>query len=224
LIRDLHKAGDEVVVLKGGRPGIGNHGRKEATPGEKGSSLELELTSQIQADIFLIGLPNSGKSTLMSRLTHSQASESTYPFATRSPELGVYSISDYEHLTLCELPSLYRASHEGRGRGTDFLKHLEGAKFILFMLDPFSKFAQTLNEGWEVLRSELKAYRESYLDIPCAVIVNKMDLAGAKEKVTGEDFPSRLQVPCFLISAKTGGGMDELTSFLKEKAGLFSHE
>ncbi len=215
LIRHLEKAGDEVVVLRGGKGGQGNQGGRDATLGEKGQELEIDLSFFIPADVFFVGLPNSGKSTLMNRLTRAHLKAVDYPFATRNPEVGVWVISDYESLTFCELPSLYESSHEGRGVGADFLKHLEKAKFLLYVVDPVSQFAQSPAEGYAILRKELEIYSEDYLQIPHAVAVNKMDLPEAQAKVKEKKWKPK--VPVFYISAATGEGMEKLTAHLQEQ-------
>lgn len=220
-IRDLTAEDPEVVVLEGGRGGMGNAGGRQATFGEKGVKLDLELSFRIVADIFLIGLPNAGKSRLLNFLTRAHVKEENYPFATRNPEIGVYQISDYEQITLCELPSLYKASHEGRGMGIDFLRHLERAKWILFILDPVSEFSCDLTEGLAILRKEIETFNPDFLKIPYAVIVNKMDRSDAQEKVKSQVFEPG--VPTFFISALTGQGMEPLLSFLKEKTGVTPH-
>lgn len=222
LIRDLQKPLEEVVVVVGGRPGLGNQGGKRVTKGEPGRTIELELVFKIPADIFLIGLPNSGKSTLMNRLANTKIREEEYPFSTRAPQLGVLAFSDYESLTLCELPSLYRASQDGRGMGTDFLEHLEHAKFILYFLDPVSKFANTLEEGLEILQGAVAESDEAYSKIPFAIIVNKIDLPEAKEKMNAESLKTK--APVFYLSAKTGEGVEVFIDFLKEKRKEFDHE
>lgn len=213
LIRELFRTGEEVVVLEGGRGGVGNSSDRAATLGEKGKSLDLELTLRIQADIFLVGLPNSGKSSLLNRLTGARAKEEAYPFATTAPEMGVYQKSNYEKLTLCELPSIYGASHEGRGRGNDFLKHLEEAKFILYALSCGSEFEPSIEKQFQLLRGQLEIYNAGFLQIPYAVAVNKCDLrepGTPKERLSAEG-------PVFYVSVQTGEGMDSLTAFLNQK-------
>ncbi len=221
LIRDLAEEKEEVVVLQGGRGGTGNQGGREVRAAGKGEVLELEISFRIMADIFFVGIPNSGKSTLLNALTRTHLIETDYPFATRAPEIGVHAASDYEQLTLCELPSIYEASHKGKGMGIDFLKHLEKAKLIFCVLDPVSKFSNSLAEALAILRKEIEALEPQYLQFPYAVIVNKMDLPEAKKKVEKESFQPG--VPCFFISALTGEGMKALKDFLKMKSQEFLH-
>ncbi len=221
LIRDLAEEKEEVIVLEGGRGGVGNHGGREVRAAGKGEVLDLEITFRIIADIFFVGIPNSGKSTLLNALTGTHLSDKDYPFATRTPEIGVHAVSDYEQLTLCELPSIYDASHQGRGMGIDFLKHLEKAKLVFYLLDPVSKFSNSLADGLAILRKEIETVEPQYLLLPYAVIVNKMDLPEAKQKVEKESFQPG--APCFFVSALTGEGMEALKDFLKMKSQEFLH-
>lgn len=214
LIRDLVHSGDEVIVLEGGRGGNGNAGGKEAQPGEKGGELQITLRLKIPAEVFLVGLPNTGKSKFLNRITGSHAKEESYPFSTKHLELGTYETSDFGQIHLCELPAVYRESSQGRGVGVDFLKHLDRAKLILLMLEPLNRFASTLQEGYETLLEVLSHYQESFLEIPRAVVVNKMDLAEARERFDKEKFhPS---CPLFLISTQTGEGVAALMQYVAQ--------
>ena len=215
LIRDLAQNGEEVVVAKGGKGGAGNEGGKTARSGETGESVEILLSWKIPADVFLVGLPNSGKSKFLSRLTHSGAKQAAYPFTTKQPELGVYETEDFNQIRLCELPGLYRESLQGHGVGMDFLKHLQRAKIILWMLDPLSPFASSLKEGYQILCKLLDHYDKSLLKISQVVVVNKMDLAEAREQVEKERFTP--PVPFFLISAETGEGVEALMHYVTQK-------
>ncbi|MDP3919524.1 MAG: GTPase [Candidatus Omnitrophota bacterium] len=214
LIRQLTTSGSEVVVCEGGRGGSGNSGHRDATLGEKKGPLSLELQYRVPADIFLVGLPNSGKSTFLNRLTRAHVKIEYYPFTTRTPEVGVLSFSEYEQLTLCELPSLYAASGEGRGMGADFLKHLEVANLVLYFLDPQSEFATSLEDGLAILKSVVEAQNSDFLNIPYAVVVNKIDIAEAKASAEKQAFDPG--VPCFYISAQQGEGLKPLNEYLKE--------
>lgn len=212
LIRRLGKAGDEVVVAEGGAAGGGNQGGKPATKGEKGAEIEIELSLRIPADVFLVGMPNSGKSSLMNKLTRTRIKEEPYPFSTRQPELGVWKFSDYESLTLCELPSIYESSHEGKGLGSAFLKHLEGARHILYIVNYGSEFAESPAEGYAILRKELEMFSEELLEIPHAVVVNKTDLEGPKPKGRQKKFSPG--VPVFPVSITSGEGLKEVQKYL----------
>lgn len=215
LIRHLRHAGDEVVAAAGGQGGHGNQGGRPASHGQKTQEMELELILKIPADIFLIGLPNSGKSTFMNRLTRTHLKQEDYPFSTRQPEVGVLKISDYESVVLCELPSLYESSHEGRGLGAEFLKHLEGARHLLYFLEPASSFTGSLGEGYKILRKQLEIYSEDYLNIPHAVVVNKADLISGAGKTKFDP-----GVPVFYISALSGEGIEKLIKYLEKMAGV----
>ena len=218
LLRELLKDGEEVIILAGGKGGSGNSGGKEATQGEKAQSLDIELTIRIQADIFLIGLPNSGKSSLLNALTRAHVKEEHYPFATTFPEVGVYEKSEYEKLTLCEIPSIYSGSHEGRGLGNEFLKHLEDAKFIFYVLSIGSEFAESLEEQWRILRNQLEIYNPQFLEIPYAVVINKIDLPDSEQVVKTVQFSSPAER--FPISVKTEEGIKELIAFLDRKIDI----
>lgn len=215
LIRDLIQPGEEVVLVEGGKGGAGNEGGKEAQAGQRGEEIEIVLTWKIPAEVFLVGLPNVGKSKLLNRLTHAHSKEEVYPFSTKEPHLGVYETPDFSQVQLCELPALYRDSPQGRGAGVDFLKHLGRAKIILLMLDPLNTFASSLQEGYQVLLEVVGGYDKSFLETPHAVVINKMDLVEARQRLEKEKF--RPAQPVFLISAETGEGIDALMAYVIQK-------
>ena len=221
LIRDLVRSGDEVVVLQGGRGGVGNEGKKQAEPGERGPSLDVTFLWKIPAEIFLVGFPNTGKSKLLNRLTRAHAKEGTYPFTTKHPEIGTHETADFEQVRICELPSLYRESFEGRGAGVDFLKHLDRAKLLFLMLDPLNAFAPSLEEGYRFLLGALERFQKSLLEIPRVVVVNKMDLAEARSRMGTEGFHPL--DPLYLISAETGEGIEALMRYAGSKIRRESH-
>jgi GTP-binding protein len=218
LIRELNEAGESVVVARGGAGGVGNVGRKEAQLGQLGEIVDVEVTIRLRADVFFVGLPNSGKSALLNRLTHTHAKEETYPFATQSPQLGVCSLTEDQNATLCELPSVYALSHEGHGLGVDFLKHLERAKCVLYVVDPVSQFASTCAEGFTILKKEVAFVGKEFLKIPHAVVVTKADLPEAQEKLKKKRW--KPGVPVFYISCTEGTGLDALKEFLGRSLDL----
>lgn len=215
IIRDLCHEGEEVVVAKGGRGGVGNIGDKLATPGEEGEHFEVEVEFRIMADVFLVGLPSSGKSSLLHRLTRASVEGKDYPFATRSPVIGVYPYDDYKQILLCELPSLYGGSTQGRGLGTDFLRHLARAKLIVFMLDTTMKYAPNTREGLDTLQGVVYEHDAALRQVPSVVVVNKIDGAEDLGKVQ-EELQASGQL-YFLISVKTGEGVESLMNFIKER-------
>ncbi|HNX69445.1 MAG TPA: 50S ribosome-binding GTPase [Candidatus Omnitrophota bacterium] len=220
-IRDLCHEGETVVVAKGGRGGVGNIGDKIATPGEEGELLEVDVEFRIIADVFLVGLPSSGKSSLLHHLTRANVEGKDYPFATRSPVLGVYGYDDYKQINFCELPSIYEGSTQGRGLGTDFLKHLARAKLIVFMLDTTMKYAATVTEGLATLHKIAYEHQPALRQIPSIVVVNKIDLGEDLGRIQKE--LQGLDQLYFLISVKTGEGVESLLDFIKERIESEGH-
>ncbi|HOW59712.1 MAG TPA: 50S ribosome-binding GTPase [Candidatus Omnitrophota bacterium] len=220
-IRDLCHEGEEVIVARGGRGGVGNSGDREATPGEEGEFFEIDVEFRIMADVFLVGLPGSGKSSLLHHLTRAHVEGKDYPFATRAPVIGVYAYDDYKQILFCELPSLYEGSTEGRGLGTDFLRHLARAKLVVFMLDATMKFSKTAVEGLNTLQRIIYEHDTSFRQIPSVVVLNKIDQGDDLGKMqealqgTGQFY--------FLISVTTGEGVESLMNFIKERIEGESH-
>jgi len=215
LIRDLVHEGDEVVALRGGRGGMGNqHHGKAATPGEPGQSMDLVLSLKLRADIFLIGSPNSGKSRLLNYLTGSKAKSEAYPFATKSPQLGIFQTPDYRSLLLCELPSLVSGSSQGKALGNQFLKHLARARLLFLMLDPFQDAFDPV-AGYNELLEEIRAFNPEFAAIPHFLVISKIDRPEVSESLTKK----KLNVPCpvFKISAETGLGIEALMQGAEKK-------
>lgn len=214
-IRDLCHEGEEVVVARGGTGGLGNIGDKQATSGEEGELIEVDVEFRMIADVFLVGLPSSGKSSLLHNLTRAHVEGKNYPFATRIPVLGIYPYEDYKQIVFCELPSLYDGSTKGRGLGTDFLKHLARAKLILFMLDPTLKYTTTITEGLETLQKIVYEHDPTFRQIPSIIVVNKIDLGEDLGQIQ-EELQHSGQL-YFLISLKTGEGVESLLNFIKQR-------
>jgi GTP-binding protein len=214
-IRDLNHEGEEVVIARGGPGGVGNIGDKQAMLGSEGEILEVELEYLLPAEVFLVGLPNSGKSELLHRLTKAHVQGKDYPFSTTSPVMGMYEYDTYKQINICELPSVFAGSAKGHGLGTDFLKHLAKGKVILFMLDAALQFSASLSEGYQTLRRLVHDQNPAFKQLPNAIVVNKIDLCQDAEQVREE--MERLGQLYFLISAKTGEGIESLMDFLKEQ-------
>jgi len=220
-IRDLNHEGEEVIIARGGKGGVGNIGDKKAMLGEEGEWLEVELQLLLSADVFLVGLPNSGKSELLHSLTKAHIEGKDYPFSTKSPVLGMYEYEEYKQISICELPSIFAGSTQGHGLGTYFLKHLAKAKVILYMLDPTLQFSKTLSEGYQTLKKIVCGQNQAFSQLPNAIVVTKIDLCEDPGKVQEE--MERLGQLYFLISAKTGEGIESLMEFLKEQTESGRH-
>jgi GTP-binding protein len=216
-IRDLVANGERVMVVKGGRGGAGNHTGRGAQPGAPGESLPISLNLRLVADIVLIGIPSSGKSTLLHRLTHAKLPLALYPFATKLPHLGACRTKDYGKLVLCELPSLLRGSSEGHGVGNHYLKHLERGRLLFYMMEPAGAFASDVFEAYKILREELEKFDPEFLNYPFFVIINKIDLIAAPELKKMRTAVKKLKVPVFFISAQTGEGIGDLMKEAQEK-------
>lgn len=219
LIRELAEEGDEVTVCRGGKAGVGNsHKRSAVLPADKGQSLELFLSLHLRADVFLLGMPNSGKSALLKHWTHSKVQVEAYPFSTRTPQLGILETPDYQQFKFCELPALIPGSSEGKGMGNHFLKHLENAGLFLVMLDPLKEGFDVRRE-YEELMTELAAYNSELPAKEHFVVVSKID-DEIFSRNGGKSRP-KLPMPLFYISTVTGEGADELLNavLMKIKGG-----
>lgn len=212
--------GEVLMLAKGGKGGLGNchfatathQAPRESTPGEKNQELALVLELKLVADAALVGYPNAGKSTLLSKISHAHPKIASYPFTTLNPIIGTVVFDDYKSLHVADVPGLIDGAHEGVGLGYDFLRHIERTKFLLFIVDMAGVDGRDPAEDYVNLRHELKLYREDLDHRPYAVVANKMDLPAAQENLavfrqhTGED-PIQ-------ISAAEGQGTDQVISAL----------
>jgi GTP-binding protein len=216
IIADLVDAGQKVLIAEGGNGGFGNARFKSPTnqtprfakPGLPGEELELLLELKLIADIGIIGLPNVGKSTLLSVLTKAQPKIADYHFTTLSPNLGVFSYHD-KQIILADIPGLIEDASEGKGLGHTFLRHIERTRFLIHMLD-VSDFATDVVHDHTVVRHELKKYKAELEKRPEIIVFNKIDACTDKDKL--KDLKKKLarKGKVFMISAVTHEGLDEL--------------
>ncbi len=183
VLADLTEPHQRFVVARGGRGGRGNvhfvkpwrQAPRVAEPGEKGEQRWILLELKLIAHVGLVGLPNAGKSTLLSRITHAKPAIASYPFTTLYPVLGVVKVGDYESFVVADIPGIIEGAHRGAGLGLDFLRHIERTKVILQLVD-MSGWEHNPFKAFEVVDRELKEYGRGLEDRPRIVVGTKMDI------------------------------------------------
>jgi len=219
VLLDLVKPGERVCLVKGGRGGKGNWQfrssilttPKFAETGSKGKTKQLSLELKLLADVGLIGLPNSGKSTLLSVLTRAKPKIADYPFTTLEPNLGVMEGSDPSDLVIADIPGLIEGASKGKGLGIEFLRHIERCKILVHLLDG----AKLLTSGvlltdYSVIRNELSQYSTSLLEKPEILVLNKIDVLNKKQMIQALTALKKTKKKLFCISAVTHKGLEEL--------------
>jgi GTP-binding protein len=219
LIADLAHAGDRVLVAKGGRGGLGNAHFATATnraprkvqPGEEGEEKFLRLELKLLADVGLVGFPNAGKSTLISRISAARPKIADYPFTTLTPNLGVVGLSDDRSFVVADVPGLIEGAHRGQGLGHQFLRHLERTKTLIHVVDVSSASGRDPVSDLDIIRRELELFAPDLAAKPQIVAANKIDALDDEERAraVGER-AAALGLSFFRISAVTGAGVPEL--------------
>jgi GTP-binding protein len=212
LVADLVEEGQQVVAAAGGKGGKGNAAfvspnRKAPTfaeQGEYGEEIEVTLELKLLADAALIGYPNAGKSTLISRVSAAKPKIADYPFTTLEPNLGVVSVGDRE-MVLADIPGLIEGAAEGKGLGHEFLRHTERARALIVLIDPSSLQTDPPNRQLEVLLSELTEHDPALAARPRVVVLSKAELL-SEEEINNLDLDSDVMI----VSAMTGRGLDDL--------------
>ena len=224
VLADLTEHGQKVLLAEGGRGGLGNVNFKSstnqvpqrATPGKEGMEFEIELELKLIADIALIGMPNAGKSTLISVLSAAKPKIADYPFTTLEPNLGVVKIDDEKSIVIADIPGLIEDASEGKGLGIKFLKHIERTKAFIHLvdvswcLDEFEAFEQ-----YVVIRQELGKYNEDLLNKKELVCLTKIDAMTEEEvKKFVDFFENNLDRKVLPISSISHQSIDELKGLL----------
>ncbi|HET8892482.1 MAG TPA: GTPase ObgE, partial [Gaiellaceae bacterium] len=218
LVADLAHPGARVVVAKGGGGGRGNKrfaGPTRQTPrfaeiGLPGDEGDIELRLKLLADAALVGLPNAGKSSLLTRISNAKPKVAEYPFTTLAPALGTVEAPDGRQLVVADVPGLIEGASEGIGLGHEFLAHLERARLLLHVIDSGEDDA---DERWRTIDAELSAYGAGLDTRPQVVVLNKIDL-NPEPPAFGIDDECIVRV--FRVSAATGAGIEELKRALFE--------
>jgi GTP-binding protein len=216
IIKDLSGDGQEVIAARGGRGGRGNTRFKSSTnrapreknDGDPGEHLILQLELKVIADVGLVGKPNAGKSTLLSRLTKAKPEIAAYPFTTKHPNLGQVQVNIDRRFVIADIPGLIEGAHAGVGLGHEFLRHIERAGILVHMIEPLPMDGTDPIENYRAIRSELKQYNEEIAQRPEILCVSKAELHEAEE-IADQLADLTGQKP-LLISAVTGQGLNDL--------------
>lgn len=211
---EITEAGEEVILLAGGRGGLGNSHFKSSTnqtpqysqPGEPGSELWVVMELKLLADVGLVGFPNAGKSTLLRSVSAAKPEVADYPFTTLVPHLGVVKYKGFQSFVMADIPGIIEGASKGKGLGLRFLRHIERNSLLLFLVPIDSEDIET---AYRMLLHELKEYNPELLDTPRLLVISKSDLVpeDEREKIKSE-LPDDLQ-PVF-ISSVTSLGIEEL--------------
>ncbi|MFQ5645985.1 MAG: GTPase ObgE [bacterium] len=217
-IGDLLEEGQELLAAAGGRGGRGNarfatstnQAPRYAEPGEESQEIKLQLDLKLIADVGLLGFPNAGKSTLISRVSSARPQVADYPFTTLVPQLGVVRTGNYRSFVMADLPGLIKGAHEGVGLGFRFLRHLERTRLLVHLVD-VSSFDETgAVQRLEIINNELQLYSRLLTEKPQIIVASKCDAAGAEEKETLKTYCRETGLPFLEISSVTGQGLSEL--------------
>lgn len=229
LVADLTEHDQEFIVAKGGRGGKGNTFFKSATnqapehfqPGEPGEAGSFLLFLKLVADIGLVGFPNAGKSTLISRISAARPKIADYPFTTLTPNLGVVQAKGNRTFVVADIPGLIPGAHEGKGLGIKFLKHVERTRMIAHLIDPHQLTPEgeplAPLESFRTIQEELRSYSEILADKPQLIVLTKADSVAEQSTLKSiiSDFESK-GLRCVAISSVSGQGIDELIELLSQ--------
>ncbi len=218
LLHDFTRAGDRFLVAKGGRGGKGN--QHFATPthqapteheaGFPGEEKHLRLELKLLADVGLVGFPNAGKSTLISRISAARPKIAAYPFTTLEPNLGVVSAGD-RTFVVADIPGLIEGAHLGHGLGIQFLRHIERTRLLVHLVDVSEYSGRDPVHDFDVIMTELASFSASLAAKPMFVVASKIDIAQDTSRIDRlRDLAQSKKLPFFEISSVTGGGIDAL--------------
>ncbi|NIJ55600.1 GTPase ObgE [Dyadobacter arcticus] len=218
---EITEEGQEVILLRGGRGGMGNDHFKSATnqtpqhaqPGEPGLEEWIILELKVLADVGLVGFPNAGKSTLLSAVSAARPEIADYPFTTLVPNLGVVSYRDYKSFVMADIPGIIEGASQGKGLGLRFLRHIERNSILLFMVPADS---EDIKAEYETLIQELKTYNPALLDKNRILAISKIDvLSDSERSILQSQLPDT--IPSTFISAITQEGIERLKDMIWEQ-------
>jgi GTP-binding protein len=223
LLKDMNEAGLKVCVCRGGRGGRGNKAFATATnqtprtaePGKKGQERNIRLQLKLIADVGLVGMPNAGKSTLISRCSAAKPKIADYPFTTIEPVLGIVELTGFRRFVMADIPGLIEGAHSGAGLGYQFLKHIERTKILAHILDIMPADGSDPLDNYTAIRNELSRYSNALAQKQEVIVANKSDL-DPDGKIL-KNLRRKLKKEIHPISAVTGAGIKQLSELLWKK-------
>ena len=213
LIKDLAREGQEIIVARGGKGGLGNANNKTPTPPQPGEERTITLELKLVADVGIIGFPNAGKSTFISTVSKVKSKVANYPFTTKQPILG-FIPGETTDFIMADLPGIIEGAHEGKGLGHRFLRHAERTKILMHMVDMAGTDARDPLEDYATLNREIQAYGKTLSGKKRILVANKMDLPEAKENLTR--FRKKYKEKIYPISLQKKEGMEEVLVKIRE--------
>ena len=222
ILADLTSDGIEILVARGGKGGRGNtrfkssvtRAPRKAEEGRPGERFKVSLELKSIADVGLVGLPNAGKSTLLSRLSAARPKIADYPFTTKVPNLGIVPLAGYRSFVMADIPGLIEGAHEGKGMGIQFLRHIQRTRVLVYLIDITS---ENPSSDLKTLKAELESFDPDLLNRPSAVAINKIDLIADRPLAEGDYLLGQDNV--FFISAVTGENLELLLNYLGKQIG-----
>jgi GTP-binding protein len=222
VLRDLRAAGEETIVARGGKGGHGNRyfrsstnrAPRQAEPGQPGEERWITLELKVIADVGLVGLPNAGKSTLLSRISRATPEVADYPFTTKYPNLGMVEAGKDSNFVVADIPGLIEGAHAGLGLGHEFLRHVERTRLLVHLVDALPSDGSHPADNYRTIRSELEHYSPALAARRELLVATKLDLTGAME--ARERLERELGREVLAISAVTGKGIPELVRRVAE--------
>jgi GTP-binding protein len=223
---DFTEPGQRFVVAHGGRGGKGNaryatsthQAPTEHQPGFPGEEKRLRMELKLLADVGLVGFPNAGKSTLISRISAARPKIAAYPFTTLEPNLGVVQVADFRSFVVADIPGLIAGAHLGHGLGIQFLRHIDRTKLLVHLVDVSEATGRNPVEDFETVMEELRSFSPDLVAKPMLVVASKMDIAQDPDRVAAlRTLAGQRGLPFFEISSATGQGIEMLKHAMAER-------
>jgi GTP-binding protein len=223
ILKDLTEDGEEYIASRGGRGGRGNttfatptnRAPREFERGEPGEDRMITLELKVIADVGLIGKPNAGKSTLLSRISNATPEIADYPFTTKYPNLGMVQLGYDTRFVVADIPGLIEGAHAGVGLGHEFLRHVERTKLLVHLVEPAPTDESSPLENYRNIRDELRLYDPGLADRPEIVVVSKCEHASSAS--IAEELQAELKRPVLLLSSATGRGLPDLIAAVAQQ-------